>query len=217
MLFERLSLLRFSKEEGENMKRSLFFILLSLLLFLAACGSQASTSEGTLFEHDIAAFIDENYTFQDVIASQEDSSDISEIYIAENKDIDDVVNELREHEEPEKLSERSDNKQALIYDNLFVIVTEDEEDPDNSTVEIAEQQFVRDNYNPSFFHGLFALWLLDEVLDVDDWGKKRQSKCKNSGDCYGGYHSSGGSYKKSSDSKSIRSSSVRGGGPGAGK
>ncbi|KNE22411.1 DUF4247 domain-containing protein [Virgibacillus pantothenticus] len=199
------------------MKRSLSFVLVSLLLFLTACGSQASTSEGTLFEHDIAEFIDQNYTFQDVVSSQENSSDISEIYIAEDKSIDEVVNELQEHEEPEKLSERSDNKQALIYDNLFVIVTEDEDNPENSTVEIAEQQFVRDNYNPSFFNGLFALWLLDEVLDVDDWGKKRQSKCKNSGDCYGGYQSSGGLYKKSSDSKSIRSSSVRGGGPGAGK
>ncbi|WP_077303066.1 DUF4247 domain-containing protein [Virgibacillus pantothenticus] len=199
------------------MKRSLSFVLVSLLLFLTACGSQANTSEGTLFEHDIAEFINQNYTFQDVVSSQENSSDISEIYIAEDKSIDEVVNELQEHEEPEKLSERSDNKQALIYDNLFVIVTEDEDNPENSTVEIAEQQFVRDNYNPSFFNGLFALWLLDEVLDVDDWGKKRQRKCKNSGDCYGGYQSSGGLYKKSSDSKSIRSSSVRGGGPGAGK
>ncbi|NBJ67901.1 MULTISPECIES: DUF4247 domain-containing protein [Clostridia] len=199
------------------MKRSLSFVLVSLLLFLTACGSQANTSEGTLFEHDIAEFINQNYTFQDVVSSQENSSDISEIYIAEDKSMDEVVNELQEHEEPEKLSERSDNKQALIYDNLFVIVTEDEDHPEDSTVEIAEQQFVRDNYNPSFFNGLFALWLLDEVLDVDDWGKKRQNKCKNSRDCYGGYQSSGGLYKKSSDSKSIRSSSVRGGGPGAGK
>ncbi|MGX4667998.1 DUF4247 domain-containing protein [Cerasibacillus sp. JNUCC 74] len=198
------------------MKRSLFFVLISLLLLLAACDSQAK-SEGTLFDHRIAEFIDDNYTFQDIVSSQEDSSDISEVYIAEDKSIDEVVSELREHEEPDRISDRSDQKQALVYDNLFVIVTEDEDDSDNSTVEIASQQFVRDNFQPSFFHGLFAYWLLDEILDVDDWAKKRQNNCRNSNDCYGGYHSSGGHYKKSGGSKSIRSSTIRGGGPGTGK
>jgi hypothetical protein len=154
------------------MKRSLFFVLISLLLLLAACDSQAK-SEGTLFDHRIAEFIDDNYTFQDIVSSQEDSSDISEVYIAEDKSIDEVVSELREHEEPDRISDRSDQKQALVYDNLFVIVTEDEDDSDNSTVEIASQQFVRDNFQPSFFHGLFAYWLLDEVLDVDDWAIRK--------------------------------------------
>ncbi|MCC2249847.1 DUF4247 domain-containing protein [Virgibacillus sp. AGTR] len=201
------------------MKRSLFFILVSVMLLLSACGnSQAGTTTGSFFKDGIAEFIDTNYTFQDVVTSQESSSDVSEIYIAENKSIDEVVTELQEYQEPNKVSEKTDQKQALVYDDLFIIITEDENDPDNSTVEIASQQFVRDNYNPNFFNGLFALWVLDEVLDVDDWAKKRKNKCKNTNDCYGGYISSGGFYKNSGNSsKSVRSSSVRGGGPGAGK
>ncbi|CDQ41259.1 MULTISPECIES: DUF4247 domain-containing protein [Virgibacillus] len=200
------------------MKKSLFFVLVSFTLVLSACGGSMNQAAGsTAFNDGIAEFINDTYTFHDVVSSQEDSSDISEIYIAENKSVDEVVSELQEYKEPQKVSEKSDQKQALVYNNLFVIITEDEEDPDNSTVEVASKNFVRDNYQPSFFNGLFALWLLDEVLDVDDWAKKRKNKCVNTNDCYGGYYSSGGFYKNSGDSKSIRSSSVRGGGPGSGK
>lgn len=86
-------------------------------------------------------------------------------------------------------------------------------------VEISTYDFVRNHYSPDFFDGLLVLWLLDEVLDVDDWGKKQRNKCSsNQADCYRGYGSSGGTFKTGGTS-TVRggTSSVRGGGPGTGK
>ncbi|MDQ0231390.1 DUF4247 domain-containing protein [Metabacillus malikii] len=204
------------------MRKPLLFVMLSVLLLLAACGSNAQGSTGgSFFKDGIIEFIESNYILQDIVTSQQSSTDIAEIYLAENKSVDEVVSELQSHETPKEVSEKKDNKQVLIYNDSFITITPDENNSSDTLVEIATYGFVRDNYQPNFFNGLFALWILDEVLDVDDWGKKRQSKCGyNNEDCYGGYSSSGGYYKKSTgSSSSVRgsTSTVRGGGPGTGK
>ena len=181
------------------MKKSLFFVLISFTLMLTACGSGTQTSGSTTFNHGIAAFINDHYTFYDVISSQDNTSDLSEIYIAEDQTIDQVVVELKGYQEPTNISEKHDMKQVLVYDDL------------------ASQGFVRDNYQPSFFNGLFAIWMLNNLLGSDNWVNKRQNECQYREDCYGGYYSSGGYYKNSDNTRSIRSSTVRGGGPGSGK
>jgi hypothetical protein len=209
-------------KEGEVMKKPLLFVMLSFILLLSACGSggQGSTS-GSIFKDGIAEFISTNYIFQDAVKSQVRSEDISEIYLAEDKSIDEVAKELQAHEKPKEVSEKKDNKQVLIYQDSFVILTNDENNAQNTMVEIATYNFVRDNYNPDFFDGLFVLWLLDDILDVDDWRKKQRNKCtSNNEDCYQGYGTSGGYYKGSGGTSStVRggTSSVRGGGPGSGK
>ncbi|MBD7938309.1 DUF4247 domain-containing protein [Cytobacillus sp. Sa5YUA1] len=199
------------------MKKSLFFVLISFTLMLTACGSGTQTSGSTTFNHGIAAFINDHYTFYDVISSQDNTSDLSEIYIAEDQTIDQVVVELKGYQEPTNISEKHDMKQVLVYDDLFVIVTEDENDTNNSAIEVASQGFVRDNYQPSFFNGLFAVWMLNNLFGSDNWVNKRQNECQYREDCYGGYYASGGYYKNSDNTRSIRSSTVRGGGPGSGK
>ena len=203
------------------MKKPLLFVMLSFLLFLSACGSGAQGSTtGSFFKDGIAEFINTNYILHDVVTSQVRSEDISEIYIAENKSIDEVATELQAHETPREISEKKDDKQVLVYNNSFVILTPDESDPENTMVEMATTNFVRDNYSPDFFDGLLVMWLLDEIFDVDDWGKNRRNKCySNEDDCYRGYGSSGGSYKHFGESSTVRggTSTVRGGGPGTGK
>ncbi|MFD2212162.1 DUF4247 domain-containing protein [Metabacillus endolithicus] len=202
------------------MKKPLLFIFLSCILLLSACGSETQGStEGSFFKDGIADFISTTYILQDVVSSQGQSGQISEIYSAENKSIDDVANELQEYEKPREVSEKKENKQVLIYQDTFVMLTNDEENPANTLVEVSTYDFVRNNYSPDFFDGLFLLWVLDEVLDVDDWGKKQSNKCySNQDDCYRGYSSSGGSFKTGGTS-TVRggTSSVRGGGPGTGK
>ncbi len=202
------------------MKKSLLFIFLSCIFLLSACGNETQGSTGgSFFKDGIAEFISTTYILQDVVSSQERSKEISEIYIAENKSIDEVANELQDYEKPREVSEKKDDKQVLIYQDTFVILTVDEDNPANTMVEISTYDFVRNHYSPDFFDGLFVLWLLDDVLDVDDWGKKQRNKCNsNQEDCYQGYNSSGGSFKTGGRS-TVRggSSSVRGGGPGTGK
>ncbi|MBD8067368.1 DUF4247 domain-containing protein [Bacillus sp. PS06] len=198
------------------MKKPLLALILSFLLFLTAC----STEAGGLFKEGIGEFINNEYVIYDTVNDTTDNSNYSEVYFAEKLTIPEVVAQVTSHEQPIEISELIEGKQALIYDNLFVIITEDPENPANTFIELANYDFVRNNYSPSFFDGLFLLWVLDDVLDVDDWGKKRNSQCKmNQDNCYDGYGYSGGSFKGINKKPTVRggSSSVRGGGPGAGK
>jgi hypothetical protein len=210
------------EKEGEYVKKPLLFVMLSFILLLSACGNdmQGSTG-GTFFKDGIAEFIDTNYILQDVVSAQDSANEISEIYLAENKSIDEVATELQNYEKPKEVSEKKENKQVLVYQDSFVILTTNEENTAHTNVEISSYDFVRNNYSPDFFDGLLALWILDDLLDVDDWGKKQRNKCQaNNEDCYHGYGTSGGYYKNSNGTSStVRggTSAVRGGGPGTGK
>ncbi|WP_102348105.1 DUF4247 domain-containing protein [Bacillus sp. Marseille-P3661] len=198
------------------MKKPLLALILTFTLLLAACSSE----NGGLFKEGIVEFISNEYTIYDTVSSATDSANFSEIYIAENQTVDAVAANIISHQQPIEMSEMKEGKQVLIYENLFVILTADDENQGNTYIEVANNQFIRDNYSYDFFDGLFLAWVLDDVLDVDDWGKKRQMKCKQYPEnCYDGYGHSGGSFKGLNKTPTIRngSSSVRGGGPGAGK
>ncbi|OEH91843.1 DUF4247 domain-containing protein [Bacillus solimangrovi] len=176
---------------------------------------------------NVQDFIIDNYEYVETINSSTNSGDISSVYRANAKSLIQVSNDIVNQFLPRDLSDIHDGKQVIIYDNpqYFVVLTEDGE---GTNIELAEYGFVRDNFSPDFFDGLLLLWVLDEVLDVDDWGKKQRNRCyEGYGDCYHGYGGTGGSVRskgsvssKGSTSKpDFRgySSSVRGGGPGSGK
>ncbi|WP_404430042.1 DUF4247 domain-containing protein [Sutcliffiella horikoshii] len=197
------------------MKKPLLSLILTFTLLLSAC----SSGSNGLFKDDIVDFISNEYRIYDTVSSVTDAENFSEIYIAEDRELDEVASTISSHEQPEEMSERKDGKQVLVYDNLFVILTEDEEDPSNTFIEVANDQFVRNNYSPDFFDGLFLYWMLSNLLG-NDWGNTQKQKCQQNPDnCYGGYGQSGGTFKGSNQTPTIRNggSSVRGGGPGAGK
>lgn len=190
------------------MKRLTGLILLTaFVLLVSACG----------ITKDIQEVVEDRYQLDDVVESSIDSGDVSRVYTAEGKDIPSVSSYLQEQIKPNEVSELKEGKQVLVYDDFIVSLTEGDNDS-NTLVEVATIGFVRDNYRPSFFDGLLAYYILDEILDVDDWGKKQKSRCNNSlGNCYGGYKSTGGTYKGPSTIPSFRGSGSRGGGPGTGK
>lgn len=199
------------------MNKPLLALLLTFTLVLSAC---TVSPNGSFAPKGIKEFLNNEYSIYDTVSSATNSANFSEIYIAENESIDQVASKLTAFQKPVESSEKKDGKQVLIYENLFIILTEDERNPSNTFIEIANDEFVRNNYSPDFFDGLFLYWVLDEVLDVDDWGKKRKSQCsKNPESCYGGYSAYGGGFKGLNKTPTIRggSSSIRGGGPGAGK
>jgi len=201
---------------GEMMKKPLLAFLLSFTLLLSAC----SSTGGSLFRDGISEYVNNEYILFDTVNDATDTANFSEIYLAEDESIEQVASKLIAYQEPVETSELKEGKQVLVYDNLFVILTEDKDNSANTNIEVANKDFVRNNYSPSFFNGLFALWILDDILDVDDWGKKRKSQCKqNPSYCYDGYGSSSGSFKGINKTPTVRggSSTVRGGGPGAGK
>ncbi|MYL34124.1 DUF4247 domain-containing protein [Pontibacillus yanchengensis] len=136
------------------------------------------------------------------------------IYVTQQFTIEELSNILTERFKPDRESDLVDGKKALIYSNYFITLQQSEQNQDAILMEIASNRFVRDNYSPNFFNGLFALWILDEVLDVDDWHKKRKRECLT-GNCYGGYSSS--KYRPGSTGGIRGSSGTRGGGPSTGK
>ena len=184
--------------------------LLGGALFLGVC-LLAGCSFGSIQDH-----VRENYPLYDAVESSANPNDTARIYVAENKSIDDVAEELIEIEEPNEIGSQQEGKRVLVYDDYFVILTEDEDNSNDTFIEVATYGFVRDNYHPSFFDGMFTYFLLSQLFDVDDWADRQRSRC--AGDqCYKGYNASGGGYKGPVTTPGFRGASGRGGGPGAGK
>jgi hypothetical protein len=183
-------------------------IFLLLVFVLAACGSSVD---------DV---ISDEYPLKDTVKSSTDPDDAATVYIAKGKSIDQVAQALEDKMEPNRISNRQDNKQVLIYDDYFVTLTQSKDNPNNTDIEVASYTFVRDNYQPSFFNGLFSGLLLSRLFNVPDWGRRQAYRCQQSmNGCYGGYTRSGGHYKGPTTPPSFRGSlsGFRGGGPGAGK
>lgn len=200
--------------------KKLFILFFFLAVFLLSACSTQSSSYQTIYKDELAKFVQSNYPLFDVVASAVSSSNYSEVYVAEGKSLDEVSIELQGVKQPIEVSDKNVNKQVLIYDQLFVILSLDEDNNGNTLIELANKEFVRNNFNPGFFEGMLLMRFLDDVLDVDDWGKNRRIQCKNYPDqCYRGYSSSGGSFKGYQNRPSVRggTSTVRGGGPGVGK
>lgn len=181
--------------------------MIGIFLLLAGCGSNSILDK-----------ISGKYPLQDVVESSTNSEDTATVFVAENEKLEDVSKAIQDMQDPNNASEIKDNKQVFIYDDYFVTLTTDEADPNNTLIEVASHGFARDNYSPGFFSGFFTYYLLDEIFDVDDWGKHQKARCLGStGGCYQGYNTSGGSYKGPTSPSIFRGSSHRGGGPGAGK
>lgn len=198
-------------------KNLLFITFITALVFLLSACSQGSDYQ-TIYKDEPANFVQDNYPLFDVVGSAVESSNYAEVYVAEGKEIDDIARELEGVKKPDKVSEKNDNKKVLVYNRFFVILTEDEENNSNTLIELANQEFVKSNYNPSFFQGMLLMSVLNSALNTNDWGRNRSNQCaSNPNQCYGGYSSSGGSYKGYENSPTVRGGSVRGGGPGSGK
>ncbi|HEX6923245.1 MAG TPA: DUF4247 domain-containing protein [Bacillales bacterium] len=190
-----------------NRKRTLGLFLL-VVLFMAGCGTTIK---------DIVA---DKYPLKDTVQSSIDQGDVARVYLAKGKSIDDVAGFLQNKQSPNRISNQQEGKQVLVYDEYFVTLMESKDNPENTEIEVATYTFVRDNYQPSFFNGLFAAYILADLFDVDDWGRRQRFRCQHSvNGCYGGYVGSGGHYKGPRKVPSFRGSlsGFRGGGPNAGK
>ncbi|SDJ65832.1 DUF4247 domain-containing protein [Salimicrobium halophilum] len=134
----------------------------------------------------------------------------SEIYMTSKFNLREVEELITSEVPPAEVGDRQSDKQALIYPDEFVILKESEEEAGLVLIELAEKEFVRNNYRPSFFDGMLAYALLNRAFGTNDWQNRQRDRCA-SGGCYGGYSMYGG------NSGSFRGSSNRGGGPGVGK
>ncbi len=197
------------------------FSLVIIMALLSACGMDRGMSGG-MGTGEVLDYIQATYPLVDVVKSSANQQDVTRVFKAEDSTIEEAASQILSNinSEPVEVSEKKDDKQVIVYDDFFVTLTTDPENTANTLVEVATYGFVRDNYRPSFFNGLMTGYILSSLLDVDDWGKRQNSRCLNSpGGCYGSYSSNGKGYKGPIGQPSLRggSSSVRGGGPGTGK
>lgn len=161
---------------------------------------------------NIESLIKESFPLLDTVRSEQG---ISRIYMTKELTLPEVADSLSNAINPEENSERQENKQVLVYPDHFVIIQESTEEAGVITIELAEDDFVKNNYSPGFFNGLFAGYLLNRMLGSNDWYDRRRSTCQQTGNCYGGYGMYG-NYNAGGTS-SMRGSTNRGGGPGTGK
>lgn len=190
------------------MKKRWFGMFLLSILFLGGCGNS------------IDGVISKKYPLKDTVKSSTNSSDVSHIYTAKGQSISQVAKYLQKQKTPKKISAQHNGKQVLIYGNEFVTLMKGKTNSNNTDIEVSSYSFVRDNYQPSFFNGLFAGYLLGNLFHVPNWSSRQSSRCQHSiNPCYGGYTHSGGHYKGPMRPPSFRSSTswFRGGGPNAGK
>lgn len=165
-----------------------------------------STIKGNT-SNEIDDIIEANFPLMDIVSGEGNQN--SDVYATTVLSVSELESVFTSAIKPDKVSEVKNNQQILIYPNHFVTLKINEEDSDVVLIEVASNEFVRRNYAPSFLGTYFAIRILDDVLDVDDWGKKRARECK-SRNCYGGYTGKYGPPARGN-------TSYRGGGPGAGK
>lgn len=189
--------------------------MLFFLLFLAACSEEIGpiTAEDipnespkeeiiTTIQHsqkyDIDDIIEANFP---KITTVEGDSSNAEIYATTQFSLEELSSLLTSTTNPKEVSDIKDQQQIFIYPNDFVTLKESEADSSVLLIEVASDEFVRQNYSPNFLSTYFTLRLLEEMLGVDDWGKR------------GGSYSGMGGF----DMPTRGNTTFRGGGPGAGK
>ncbi len=193
--------------------------LLFLFILLSACSNGGNSAESITAQdvpeepskdHIIETIEhSSNYDIDDVIEANfpkittiEGDSSNAEIFATTRFQLTELSSLLSNNIEPSEISEVKDNQQILIYQNEFITLRESEADTSVLLIEVASDEFVRRNYSPNFLSTYFTLRLLEEVLDVDDWGKKYR----------GTYTGMGGL-----GTPSRGNTTFRGGGPGTGK
>lgn len=175
--------------------------LLAAALFLSACGSSLSQAED---------YVENNYTFVNAVQSDSGSNSSAMLYRSD-KDLAGTVAELSEAHEPDQVGEEIEGRQVLVYNDDFIILTEDPDNPGTTLVEVADEEFVRTHYNPGFFSGMLLGSLLSNRFG-SGWNQSQATRCARGG-CYSG----GGGYNSIPSATTGRGSTFRGGGPGVGK
>ncbi|AVQ99636.1 DUF4247 domain-containing protein [Oceanobacillus iheyensis] len=156
--------------------------------------------------NEIDDLVEEHFPLLDVVNGDTYEA---EIFATQRFTKEELVSLFSSAIEPENVSEEKDNQQIMVYPNDFVTLKHSESDDNVILIEVASEEFVRNNYSPSFLQTYFTYRLLDSFLG-NGWSNRRARSCQ-SGDCYGGYKS--GSY----GAPSRGSGTFRGGGPGTGK
>ncbi|MGN8645790.1 DUF4247 domain-containing protein [Gracilibacillus sp. HCP3S3_G5_1] len=219
-------------------KKIVFSITLLFFILLVGCSSDSFSNlsafdeSSTILEEDlqvaeskeqiierlrsannsnVEALIANHFPFVDSVVGEDTTANVYGTLQFEVEELADLIAEIQQ---PVEISEFIDGQQILAYSDLFIILKESEEIEDATFIEVASEQFVRQNYSPNFLTTYFTIRMLDSFFG-NNWVSNRRNYC-SSNDCYGGY-STTRSYNKGGVTKNRGLGSFRGGGPSTGK
>lgn len=125
-----------------------FLLILSFMASLASgCGSLS---------------LSDTYQLESV---NQNGSETSRVYRAENKTVPTVARELSEQKKPKEMSKEDEERMFLVYPDEWYHLQRDPERPQDTLIEVDSKEFVRQNYSPSFLEGYIVASLLDDLFD----------------------------------------------------
>ncbi|MDI3328549.1 MAG: DUF4247 domain-containing protein [Alicyclobacillaceae bacterium] len=133
-------------------------LVLVLAVLLAGCGAMD--------------YVSKTYPLE---SANQSGGGMQKVYRAENKSVPEVARELREQEAPEEVSKESAQEMFLVYRDRLIHLQQDPERPQDTLIEIDDNQFVKEHYDPSFLEGFLLASTLDRIFG-------------------GGWHFGGGSF-----------------------
>ncbi|MFF2590605.1 DUF4247 domain-containing protein [Peribacillus butanolivorans] len=152
--------------------KKIAIIITSLSVFLAACGNQP--------------FISSNY--QEIDTIENDSGDYGTVYQAEGKSVSQVAREIQKNAQPDHSSKKSEDEMFLLYPEdspeEVVHIMKDDENPDNTIIEVVEEDFAENSYD---FPLMETLGVLGVATALYGWNKS-DSKMKKKRMGYKGYN-----------------------------
>ncbi|CAH0323617.1 DUF4247 domain-containing protein [Peribacillus simplex] len=152
--------------------KKIAIIITSLSVFLAACGNQP--------------FISSNY--QEIDTIENDLGDYGTVYQAEGKSVSQVAREIQKNAQPDHSSKKSEDEMFLLYPEdspeEVVHIMKDDENPDNTIIEVVEEDFAENSYD---FPLMETLGVLGVATALYGWNKS-DSKTKKKRIGYKGYN-----------------------------
>ncbi|MGY4690883.1 DUF4247 domain-containing protein [Salibacterium sp. K-3] len=181
------------------MRKKVLIIFTALILLLTGCLSQGGVAS-------------QHYELENVM--EDEAGNESHVYRAENSTVPEAVETIREDSEPVEVSEEDEERMFLVYEDRTIQVMKDAEQPEDSLVEVSEQEFVENNYRPSMLETYAMFRIMSDLYNMGSRNRDRE---------YEGYVGTNGQYHRdpstrgSNRSGSVTSTGTRGGGSGFGK
>lgn len=141
--------------------KKIAIIITSLSVFLAACGNQP--------------FISSHY--QEIDTIENDLGDYGTVYQAEGKSVSQVAREIQKNAQPDHSSKKSEDELFLLYPEdspeEVVHIMKDDENPDNTIIEVVEEDFAENSYD---FPLMETLGVLGVATALYGWNKSDTKK-----------------------------------------
>ncbi|MCP8969428.1 DUF4247 domain-containing protein [Ectobacillus ponti] len=115
---------------------------------LAGCGSVSQT-------------VQKDYPLESVVR---DGNQRSYVYWAAGETVPQVAKKLTEQRQPDQMSKEDSKQMFLVYPDELYNLQQDADKPSDTIIEVSNDEFVRQNYSPSFLQGFLLASVLDNIF-----------------------------------------------------